>query len=124
MTVLQVTFQPFGILNALRERFVIPFALTALLRIVLFAPKHTFVYQTFGASSMWARWTHLALFHLLALGRIRNDSTLTTTQICPRRLADHHACVGNCAVQRDLLRLDRDRRIWRLTVCVRLAPLA
>ena len=49
MTVLQVVFQPFGILNALRDRFVVPFAVTALLRIVLFAPKDTFVYQTFGA---------------------------------------------------------------------------
>jgi hypothetical protein len=50
MTVLQVTCQPFGILNALRERFAIPFGVTALLRFVLFAPKDTFVYQTLGAS--------------------------------------------------------------------------
>ena len=50
MTVLQVTCQPFGILNALRERFAIPFGVTALLRFVLFAPKDTFVYKTLGAS--------------------------------------------------------------------------
>mmetsp|Transcript_40532 Transcript_40532/g.100176 ORF Transcript_40532/g.100176 Transcript_40532/m.100176 type:complete len:321 (-) Transcript_40532:1314-2276(-) len=46
MTVLQVTFQPFGVLNALRARFAIPFVVTLLLRIALFAPKETFVYKT------------------------------------------------------------------------------
>lgn len=48
MTVLQITCQPFGIMNALRERFMIPFGLAFLLRVVLFAPKDTFVYKTLG----------------------------------------------------------------------------
>jgi|TARA_B110000977_G_scaffold49848_1_gene67738 hypothetical protein len=58
MTVLQVTCQPFGILNALRERFMIPFGITALLRVVLFAPKDTFVYYTLGKCTRDAVKTH------------------------------------------------------------------
>ena len=50
MTLLQVTFQPFGILNALRQRFAIPLTLTCLLRVALFAPKKTVLYETIGRS--------------------------------------------------------------------------
>ena len=48
MTILQVTLQPFGILNALRNRFVIPFAISFLQRIALFNPKESFTYKTVG----------------------------------------------------------------------------
>jgi 26S proteasome regulatory subunit N1 len=48
MTVLQVTLQPFGILNALRNRFVIPFAISFLQRVALFNPKESFTYKTVG----------------------------------------------------------------------------
>lgn len=64
MTILQVTFQPFGILNALRERFIIPLAVTCLLRVALFSPKESLVYNIIGTSSISkdqlavSRWTH------------------------------------------------------------------
>mmetsp|Transcript_20158 Transcript_20158/g.32643 ORF Transcript_20158/g.32643 Transcript_20158/m.32643 type:complete len:207 (+) Transcript_20158:212-832(+) len=50
MTIAQLTFQPFGILNAMRERFVIPLATTCLLRVALFSPKDTNLYRIFGTS--------------------------------------------------------------------------
>lgn len=48
MTVLQLTFQPFGILNVLRERFVIPVGVTCLLRVALLSPKDTYLYKVVG----------------------------------------------------------------------------
>lgn len=48
MTVFQVTLQPFGILNSLRGRFMIPCVVTTILRIGLFSPKNTFIYKTLG----------------------------------------------------------------------------
>jgi len=48
MTVLQVVFQPFGNLNVLRDRFVIPLGLVGMLRVGLFSPKDSVAYILLG----------------------------------------------------------------------------
>ena len=45
MTVMQLMMQPFGIMNALREKFIIPVSATAALAAAVCAPKSTGLYK-------------------------------------------------------------------------------
>ena len=49
MTVMQLMMQPFGIMNALREKFIIPVSATAALAVAVCAPKSTGLYKLCGA---------------------------------------------------------------------------
>jgi len=50
MTVMQLMVQPFGIMNALREKFIIPLSATGALAVAVCAPKSTGLYKLCGAS--------------------------------------------------------------------------
>ncbi len=50
MTVFQVAFQPFGIVNSMRWRVYIPVGCTLFLRVVLLSEKTTYMYLLGSAS--------------------------------------------------------------------------
>ena len=63
MTVMQLMIQPFGIMNTLRRKFVIPMSATGALAATVVAPKSTGLYKFCGAwltnseSNSLAYWT-------------------------------------------------------------------
>jgi hypothetical protein len=75
MTVFQMTLQPFGTLNSLRGRFMIPCAVTTLLRVGLFSPKNSFIYKTLGKMrrDVPDPVTDLDLWRLSVVSRSRLD---------------------------------------------------
>ena len=50
MTVMQLLIQPFGIMNALRVKFLVPISATGALAAAVAAPKSTALYKFCGAS--------------------------------------------------------------------------